>query len=125
MCSVHTLPVAEQDAIKKVLGKEHKTALVQYVGYDMSAGAQRCRHCHAPGGRALGPVGQRYVWYGMRWQLPLVLGFQAYRWRCSAGKKTYTDYPAGVLAYRRHSVALMDEMMDYLRGRRIAEVSRR
>jgi|GEM_PF-5616638 len=29
MCSVNKLPVAEQEAIKKVLGKEHKTALVQ------------------------------------------------------------------------------------------------
>jgi len=91
----------------------------------MSNGAQRCRHCHAAGGRARGPVRLRYVWYGMLLQLPLVLGFQAYRWRCSACKKMYTDYPAGVVAYSRHSVALMYEMMDYLRGSSIAEVSRR
>ena len=76
-------------------------------------------------GGARGPVRLRYVWYGMLLQLPLVLGFQAYRWRCSACKKMYTDYPAGVVAYSRHSVALMYEMMDYLRGSSIAEVSRR
>lgn len=55
----------------------------------------------------------------------LVIGFRAYCWRCPACTKTYTDCPAGVVPYGRHSVPLLYQMVEDLRRCSIAEVSRR
>jgi len=122
--AIELYTLEEQARIEKVIGEERE-AYVQEVAYDRAFKQQNCTKCGHQEGTWLGLAKWRWVWYAEAAGAPLVLGFQAGRWQCQRCDTSYTDYPLSVMAYSRHSVVMLYEMLEAMRKQSMAWVCRR